>query len=260
MKTLSIITVTYNSAKTLQKTIDSISAQKSSGIEFIIIDGNSTDGTVDLIKKNSSVVDHWVSEKDKGIYDAMNKGIALASGKYIGFMNSDDWYEKDVLTKCLPTLENSSADIIYGDTNVWSGDVFIGCRAADEVKTGTIPWRMPFSHQSCFILGSIMREQGGFNTQYKLVADFNMIIPIIKKHSSKIDKLPYAISGFSVGGASSNILKAAKERYAIHLKHGMNAGLATLLYTKWISMAAVKAIVSPKNEIALRKFKTKFRL
>lgn len=259
-KVLSVITVTFNSGKTLQRTIDSIRNQADSRIEYIIIDGKSQDETLTIIKKNLDVVTNWISEKDKGIYDAMNKGIQISTGKYIAFMNSDDWYEKDVLGKVLPILEKSEAEVVYGDTNIWSGETHIGRRIADEIQTGKIPLRMPFSHQSCFVLSSVMRELGGFSPEYKLVADFKMIISIIKNPKANIERLPFAVSGFSVGGASSNIMMSAKERLSIHLMHGLNPLIAFSLYGKWISIGLVKSVVSPEVEIILRKFKTKFRL
>ena len=94
---ISLITVTYNSAQTLQDTISSVAKQEYPDIEYIVVDGSSKDNTVDIIRRNESTISNWVSEPDKGMYDAMNKGIDLAEGKVIGIINSDDWYEKEAL-------------------------------------------------------------------------------------------------------------------------------------------------------------------
>lgn len=257
-KILTIITVTYNSGKTLQRTIDSISTQKTDAIEYIVIDGGSTDDTLEIIKRNEPFIDKWISEKDNGIYDAMNKGITLSSGKFIAFMNSDDWFEDRVLTTCLPTLTTSQASIVYGNTNIWSGSVAIGTRQAGEIIPGKIPLQMPFSHQSCFINRNVMGA--GFNLTYKLVADFEMIISILKNPNVVVERLPYSISGFSIGGASSNIMKSAKERLQIHKKHGLFKPLAYALYFRWVLIALIKKFVSSELELKLRRFKTRHRL
>lgn len=260
-KLLSIITVTFNSAKTLQRTIDSIRSQLSPEIEYIIIDGGSKDGTVDIIKKNADIVDVWISEKDKGIYDAMNKGLFRSSGKYVSYMNSDDWYESGVLPKCLPTLRDSRATIIYGDTTLWSENgSLIGTRPSDQTCIGRVPRRMPFSHQSCFILGAAMKDLGGFNTSYKVVADFDMVTALILRGGIEVEKLPFPISAFSIGGASSNIVMSANERFKIHLKYGLNIFVAFMLYLNWLSIALIKHLAPPQVELALRKFKTRNRL
>lgn len=258
--TLSIITVTYNSEHTLPRTIESIRAEKTNDVEYIIVDGNSRDKTVDVIKLNEDIVDRWISEKDNGIYDAMNKGMKMASGRYISYMNSDDWFEPGALARSLSILEGSDSDIIYGDTNMWSGSNIIGKRIADNIAMGKVPSRMPFSHQSCFIKRDLMISIGGFDPRYKLVADFNMIISILKDHSSKVERVPFAISGFSVGGASSNLMMSAKERLQIHLKHGLNPIKSYLLYFQWFMIGIVKSLVSPRWELKLRKFKTRYRL
>src|SRR5574343_380982 len=112
---ISIITVCYNSSETIEDTIQSVASQNYPNIEYIIVDGLSKDSTVDIIKKHSDVVSKWVSEKDKGIYDAMNKGIAMATGDIIGILNADDVYtNKDVLSKVVRHFEESNVKGVYG--------------------------------------------------------------------------------------------------------------------------------------------------
>ena len=113
---ISIITVVLNSVETIEKTIKSIIGQSFTNYEYIIIDGGSNDGTIDIIRKYSSYISYWISEPDKGIYDAMNKGIAYAKGEYIGILNSDDWYVKNSLSTIANQIQNNpNIDIIYGN-------------------------------------------------------------------------------------------------------------------------------------------------
>ena len=113
---VSVITVVYNGAEFLQQTIDSVANQTYKNIEYIIIDGGSTDGTLDIIESNSKHISHWVSEPDKGLYDAMNKGISKANGILVGIINSDDWYELDTVETVVNTyLKDDSKNIFHSD-------------------------------------------------------------------------------------------------------------------------------------------------
>ena len=116
---ISIITVSYNAVKTIEETINSVLNQSYSNIEYIIIDGGSRDGTVDIIKKYQDKINVWISEPDKGIYDAMNKGIKLAKGDWIGIINSDDCYCIDAFDTILNTIsKNPNAELIFGNLNI----------------------------------------------------------------------------------------------------------------------------------------------
>ena len=120
-----LITVTLNSQKTILKTIDSINNQTYKEFEYIIIDGGSSDGTLDLIKTNLKKKYILLSEKDKGIYNAMNKGIKLSNGKYVAFLNSDDWLENDVLLKVSKFIEKENPSVVYGDAKFYKKNFFI---------------------------------------------------------------------------------------------------------------------------------------
>ncbi len=113
--TVSVITVAFNSAKTIERTIDSILTQTYPHVEYIVIDGASSDGTTDLIRRRSKDIDLWLSEPDHGISDAFNKGIAMATGEYISIVNSDDWLEPTHLATAMTALANTRADFVYGD-------------------------------------------------------------------------------------------------------------------------------------------------
>lgn len=122
MKNLvTIITVGYNRVATLQRVIDSVALQTYDNIESIIVDGGSTDGTVELSNQKNDRISRWISEPDKGIYNAMNKGIRLATGDIIGIINSDDWYESDAVETVVNTFKKTDADILYGNLNLVDG-------------------------------------------------------------------------------------------------------------------------------------------
>ena len=121
---VSIITVCYNSAKTIKRTIKSVAEQDYEEIEYIIIDGGSTDGTLDIIDRYKDKISVLVSEPDEGIYDAMNKGIARATGDIIGFMNSDDWYADGAIVAIAEAFKKTEAEIVYGKTIISENGIF----------------------------------------------------------------------------------------------------------------------------------------
>lgn len=259
-KIISIITVTYNCQNSLSKTIRSIERNKNELMEFIVIDGGSKDGTVSIIKENEQLIDFWVSEKDSGIYDAMNKGLKKATGKYVIYINADDWLVDESLKKALPVLQNSEADIIYGSTHMFCEDQLLGELLPDIPTQGKVPYRMPFSHQSCFMKRKTMNSYSGFDLKYKLAADFNLITSILKDENCSAININFPISCFSTGGASSNISLSAKERFSIQRRHGLPLLVALLLYLKWMTVGFVKKMSPKKIEFHLRKIKTKLRI
>ncbi len=117
---VSIITVVYNGIAHLEQTIQSVLNQTYDNVEYIIIDGGSTDGTVELIKKYEESIAYWVSESDGGIYDAMNKGISNATGEIVGLINADDWYETGTIEKVVETFQNSEVDVVHGSMEIIS--------------------------------------------------------------------------------------------------------------------------------------------
>lgn len=164
-----IITVTYNNGNTLEKTILSVINQTYKGFEYIIIDGQSTDTTLNIIRQYEQSISTWVSEKDHGIYDAMNKGIRLASGKWIIFMNNGDVFaNNEVLQKVATTISTGDYDILYGD-------IFVEKEGKLLLRTASEPCnkqRMYFCHQSAFTKSSILKEMP-FDTRFKMSSDLH---------------------------------------------------------------------------------------
>ena len=166
---ISIITVSFNSVSTIEKTILSIINQTYTNIEYIIIDGGSTDGTVDIIKKYSDKISYWISEPDNGIYDAMNKGALKATGEYIQYINSSDIIYKNTTTEDIIKISDN-ADIIYGDLIV---DKEIGKFHLTPAPLNDFNFRFPIFHPSTWIKKEILLQYM-FDTQYTIAADFDL--------------------------------------------------------------------------------------
>ncbi|MDR2410220.1 MAG: glycosyltransferase [Bacteroidales bacterium] len=204
---ISIITVVYNGAFTLEQTILSVINQTYKNIEYIIIDGGSTDGTVDIIKKYEPHLACWVSEPDKGIYDAMNKGIDKATGEWINFMNSGDWfYDNNVITLFESNINN--CDILYGATIAFQRRKSIYCKAQEIIK---IKKNMPCCHQSVFCKSNILKKHM-FDLRYLICADYNLLY-ILYKNNAKFKKIDNIISCFEAthGVSSMNKNKLIEE-------------------------------------------------
>jgi len=169
MPLISIVTVVYNNKNLLEKTIQSAVNQRFGSFEYIVVDGNSTDGTIDIIKKYETEISAWKSEKDNGIYDAMNKGVNMAKGEWIFFLNAGDIFaDENVLEKILPYLVENENDVVYGDIlkHNKKGELFI--KKSDSPSDRH---KMYFCHQGVFCRTAICREIP-FDTAYSLSADF----------------------------------------------------------------------------------------
>mgnify|MGYP000895745767 FL=1 len=170
---ISIITVVYNCKDDLEMTIKSIIDQTYPNIEYIVIDGNSNDGTIDIIKKYQNKITYWISEPDEGIYDAMNKGIRQSTGDWINFMNAGDrFYDQNILSSLFIPVPKPSTDIIYGDTE------FIYTFGKYIRKPASLTYlkeSMIFCHQSSFVRTYLLKKRE-FNTKYKICADYDFFL------------------------------------------------------------------------------------
>src|SRR5437588_7965155 len=199
--TLSVITIVYNNARDIERTMLSVLNQTYPNIEYIIIDGLSTDGTLDIIKKYSDKISKLVSEKDEGIYDAMNKGLALATGDYVLFMNSgDEFYSPDTVANVFASADN--ADIYYGETEMIDGNgKSLGQRrhkAPDDFSWRSFKYGMSVSHQAIFVKRSIAEP---FNRKYELSADIDWILNAAKNAKIIVNTHQY-VAKYLVGGVS----------------------------------------------------------
>ncbi|MGI6353574.1 MAG: glycosyltransferase family 2 protein [Lentisphaeria bacterium] len=195
----SIITVCFNSAETIRKTFESILAQSFLDYEYIVIDGASSDGTVDIILEYEPKFQgrmRWISEPDKGIYDAMNKGIRLAKGDYINFMNSDDFFEDGALKVTAQTIaRNPDADVCYGYVRIIPSMRVRRC-TPEFLTYG------PQCHQGTFVARKVFERYGGFDMQYRLAADYEHSMRMRKNNLCFIP-LDKIVANYYLGGAST---------------------------------------------------------
>ena len=219
----SIITITYNASQWLEQTILSVLSQSYPAIEYLIIDGNSTDGTVDIIKQYSSGVSYWVSEPDKGIYDAMNKGLQKATGDYVWFMNAGDtFYTSDTVQRVASRIQKKKVlpDIVYGETLIVDANGnSLGMRrlkAPDKLTWKSFRMGMLVCHQSFITKRTIAPL---FDLKYRYSADFDWCIRCMKV-SERIYNTRMTLSRFMDGGVSTSQRKASlKERYDIMCRY-----------------------------------------
>lgn len=205
---VSIITVVYNGVKTIEQTILSVLEQSYKNIEYIIIDGLSTDGTQEIVRKYQDSIAYFVSEKDNGLYDAMNKGIQKATGEIVGIINSDDWYAKDAIESIVNYFERYEADLVYGDV------VFVdqNGRERPNIKKPIdhIWFQCVIQHPGIFVKRSIYERFGCYNTKYKIAADYDFMLRLYSENVrfGYVDKV---VSYFRLGGLSTVLKRRAED-------------------------------------------------
>lgn len=201
---ISIITVCLNSVNTIEDTIKSVIGQKDEKVEYIIIDGGSIDGTLDILNKYKDVIDIIVSESDQGIYDAMNKGILLSKGEVIGIINSDDWYEPGVLKKVWKCFCDLDVDIVYGKMNIINehGEKkLLIPRDLNKMR-----FQMVIPHPTVFVRKTIYEKYGFFSLKYKIAADYELMLRFYVK-DIKFIFMDEVLANFRLGGVSRQQLK-----------------------------------------------------
>ena len=194
----SIITINYNNKEGLEDTIKSVINQTSKDFEYIVIDGGSTDGSVDIIKQNANHIDYWVSEKDKGVYNAMNKGIAQAKGDYLVFMNSGDCFHMpDVLTLMSDYQEDIICGKVFkGNTTIPSGHYKPTITLVDLMR-GSLP------HQAMFIRRELMVKHP-YDENYKILSDWKFCIEALVIDNCSFRNSDVIVADYDITGISSN--------------------------------------------------------
>lgn len=228
---LSIITATWNSSETIADTLASLAQQTYTEFEYIVIDGGSTDDTVAKIKASGLRVDHLVSEPDRGIYDALNKGIALATGDYVGFLHSDDLLATEQsLANLAKALTDTQSDAIYADLQyVQKGDTNKVIRhwrsGAFDRKKMKYGWMPP--HPTFYMRRSLYEQLGGFDLSYRIAADYDSLLRYLWASEVQATYLPEVLIKMRVGGASNrslaNIVKKSAEDISAMNKNGVPA-------------------------------------
>ena len=209
---VSIITVTYNSATYLQDCIDSIKNQDYPNIEYIIIDGKSSDGTQAIIRKNDDTVDFYLSETDRGMYDAINKGLAVATGEFVGLLNSDDILDNPkVISRVVKTFNEQQVDSVYGDLEfvdrhdvnrvmrIWKGKPYKRSR----FKIGWMP-----AHPTFYIRRSLIEQHGMYETHFYSAADYEFMCRYLYKHKVSSAYIPSLMVRMRLGGQSNDTFKS----------------------------------------------------
>ncbi|MDD4009474.1 MAG: glycosyltransferase family 2 protein [Fermentimonas sp.] len=231
MKRLSIITVTFNAEQTLERTLSSISSQSYPYIEHIIVDGKSTDNTIDLVHKYENDKLKWISEPDKGLYDAMNKGIKMSTGDYLCFLNAGDtFFAADTVELIMQSDE--PADIIYGETAIVDNNGnFLHMRrlkAPDKLTWKSFKEGMLVCHQAFIVRREITEP---YDLSYNFSSDFDWSIRMLKKSKAIINTNLILINYLNEGMTTTNRKKSLKERYQIMVKH--YGKFSTFLHHLW---------------------------
>lgn len=218
---VSIITVCYNSEKTIAQTIESVLRQSYQEIEYIVVDGRSTDNTMKIVENYREKFAgrmKMISEPDKGIYDAMNKGIHMASGELIGILNSDDYYEDNAVEIMANAMTEEKYQILYGEMRTWKD----AREEAVGLLTHTFLRDRMIYHPACFVSKSIYTDFGGFDMQYPSVADYDFMLRMAEKKEVKFYPVYRLVTNFTVGG-----MCATETAYLDLLKMQRNWGLVS---------------------------------
>lgn len=212
---LSLITPSYNSAATIARTIESVIAQNYTDLEYIIIDGASSDKMREVVESYQPKINiKFISEPDKGIYDAMNKGISLATGDIVGILNSDDFFANSQILKTVAeAFDDQKIDAVYGDIQYFSDDINKVKRywTAGEYRENNLNngWIIP--HPALFLRKEIYNKFGLFNIDFKLAGDYEFILRLLKIHKIKTKYIPSVFVKMYDGGASGSSLKQRKK-------------------------------------------------
>lgn len=234
---VSIITICYNAVDHIDETMRSVVIQEHKDIEHIVIDGGSTDGSLDKIKRYEDVVVHFVSEPDDGIYDAMNKGLSLATGDVIGFVNAGDMIARyDVIAAMVREFEKNKEDAIYGDAvmvnpdditqvkRFWKGGEY----DRHKFRSGWMP-----PHLGTYIRREVYDKFGHFTTDLNVAADYELLLRFMYKHSIRVRYVPRVLVRFRLGGASNaslaHIWKANREVYQAWKMNGLKVSPLIML-------------------------------
>ncbi|WP_224994875.1 glycosyltransferase family 2 protein [Cesiribacter sp. SM1] len=232
---ISIITVVYNNVNTLRDTIESVLSQDYADIEYIIVDGKSTDGTVELVQSYGNRIQKFISEKDEGLYDAINKGISIASGEIIGLLHSDDLFHKTTaLRQVVEAFRQQQVDSVYADlhyvdkNDTWK--VIRNWRSGNYHRESFRRGWMP-PHPTFYVRRSIYETYGLYDTAFKSAADYELMLRYLYKHNISTHYIQETLIDMRVGGTSNhsilNRLRANREDYIAWKKNNLSPSFYT---------------------------------
>jgi glycosyltransferase involved in cell wall biosynthesis len=222
---VTIVTVVYNNALHLEQTIESVLGQTYSNIEYLIIDGGSTDGTIGIIERYDYRIAYWVSEADNGISDAFNKGIAASHGEIIGILNSDDWYEEDAVACAVEAMGNRGADIVYGMLRTWDSDL-----KSEEVSADheLLEREMSLNHPAVFATRAAYEKVGLYRTDFRYAMDYEWLLRA-KKTGLTFISIDKCLANMRVEGIS-NVRWREPLKEEARAKSLVNPSISNLLY------------------------------
>jgi glycosyltransferase involved in cell wall biosynthesis len=259
--TFSIITPTFNSKKFLEETILSVLSQDGVDFEYIIVDGGSTDGTVDIIKqyagKDSRI--RWISEPDEGIADAFNKGIALAGGEIVGIINSDDTYQQGALAAVAEAYHSHPEwDVFHGDMLRLLGDTLLFLLKPSEVQSH-IWHEMPLNHPATFVTTRAYGKVGGYNPKVRIAMDYDLMLRL-HKGGCRFHYVERPLAAMRYGGASdAKFLDGLREVRAIAIREGYPSGKAWFWFCFKVTISTFKNILRSFGLYSLICLHPKFR-
>lgn len=254
---VTVVTIVLNAADVIERTLKSVVAQDYQNMEYIVVDGLSTDGTVELIRKYQHRIDAFVSEKDGGVYSAMNKGAGMACGEWILFMNGGDVFvANDVITRAFAACDWRNCDVIYGD-GVFSheGKRIVG-HAPDVL---TLRDGNGFSHQSAFVRAALQKDYG-FDTSERIAADYDLFLRLYK--AGKVFRhVDVVVSEFFTGGFSSlPPADTIRLRHRVYTKHLPRSGLVLRFRLARLALkTALRSLVPSAAWEGLKKFRDRGR-
>ncbi|MDR2039810.1 MAG: glycosyltransferase [Bacteroidales bacterium] len=244
---VSIITASYNNVDTIRSTIESVLSQTYPDIEYIVVDGGSADGTVDIIKEYQHFIAKWISEPDEGIYYALNRGLDMATGDVIGFLHADDVLcDYSTVSKIIDIFEKKQVDAVYGDlvyvarndvhniVRFWKSNDF----TPQLLKQGWMP-----PHPTLFVLKKMYEKYGNFNTNLRIAADYDLILRFFSQPDFKSEYLPHIIVRMRMGGMSNknigNLFRKSQEDYK-SMKFNNIGGLRALIWKNFSKLSQLK--------------------
>ena len=232
---ISIITITFNSAKTLQRALDSVQSQSYGNIEHVIVDGASTDGTHAMIETYAAKYPNvrWISEKDDGIYNAINKGIRMATGDIIGFLHSDDIFNSsDSIEQIAAVFETGNVDVVYGDLQYCRAGKVVRKWNSNSFNPRSLKYGWMPPHPTVYVRREVYEQVGPYDEWFRISADYDMMLRIFKSNYTT-HYIPSILVSMETGGASNKDTRArlskTQEDYLVLKKNHVGAGLLTVL-------------------------------
>lgn len=244
---ISVVTAVFNGGETIASALDSALAQGDANCELVVIDGESTDGTQDVLRRYADRLGAFVSEPDQGIYDALNKGIRKASGDVVGFLHADDMFaDSSALSRVTNAFADSGVDAVYGDlfyVDKYDPSRVIRYWRAGEFSRERLGWGWMPPHPTFYVRRSVYERLGGFDTSYRIAADYDCMLRFLWRGELRVAYIPEVLVKMRVGGASNrslrNIVQKSREDWRALRSNGVGGAGALL----WKNLSKLQQIV-----------------